>query len=285
MPLVAAYDFTNESAAGLRFAAALSRATGSPLSVVHVHPTSFRERDVATPGVADEPSEKERVVVKGVEDALRERARAACGNEVDTALLRGEPIAELLAFAKEREGTLVVGYRPRTDLHLTGPHLRRFLAEAEVPVIAVPAGERGAPKRILACTSFAHGDEKVELLAAQIAGSSGAELHLLQAVPGAVSHPNQAGDQVEDDAAGKRAAEERMASLKEAVPSLNAQLHRRSGDPNEVIARYAARAEVDLIMVGIRKRSAIERAILGSVVTRLLRDGTTPVFAVPCPRR
>ena len=52
------------------------------------------------------------------------------------------------------------------------------------------------------------------------------------------------------------------------------------GAPHEEIEKSAERSDVDLIVVGSRGRSGIERRLLGSVTDRLLRTVSVPVLVI-----
>ena len=52
------------------------------------------------------------------------------------------------------------------------------------------------------------------------------------------------------------------------------------GAPHEEIEKYAERRDVDLIVVGSRGKSGIERRLLGSVTDRLLRTVSVPVLVI-----
>lgn len=54
-----------------------------------------------------------------------------------------------------------------------------------------------------------------------------------------------------------------------------------SGDPAAEILRYARAHAIDRIVLGTHGRTGVRRAILGSVVERVLREAACPVVAVP----
>ncbi|MEJ2884935.1 universal stress protein [Actinomycetospora aeridis] len=54
-------------------------------------------------------------------------------------------------------------------------------------------------------------------------------------------------------------------------------------DGDAVLERLEADADVDLLVVGVRRRSPIGKAILGDVVQRLLLEADVPVLAVKAP--
>ena len=53
------------------------------------------------------------------------------------------------------------------------------------------------------------------------------------------------------------------------------------GLPNEEILAYAATMTADLIMVGVRKRQALEKWLIGSTTEAFLRHAKCPVYAIP----
>jgi nucleotide-binding universal stress UspA family protein len=53
------------------------------------------------------------------------------------------------------------------------------------------------------------------------------------------------------------------------------------GIPAAAILRIADEHEVDFIVVAIRKKGRLERALLGTTAERLVRDAHVPVLSVP----
>jgi nucleotide-binding universal stress UspA family protein len=53
------------------------------------------------------------------------------------------------------------------------------------------------------------------------------------------------------------------------------------GIPAEAILRIADEHEVDFIVLAIRKKGRLERALLGTTAERLVRDAHVPVLSVP----
>ena len=56
------------------------------------------------------------------------------------------------------------------------------------------------------------------------------------------------------------------------------------GDPATEIARYAADANIDLIVMGTHGRTGLERMLLGSVAEQTLRGAPCSVLVVKLPR-
>ncbi len=55
----------------------------------------------------------------------------------------------------------------------------------------------------------------------------------------------------------------------------------REGTPFQSIREYANRREIDVIAMGTKGRTGLDRALLGSVTENVLRTARTPVLAVP----
>ncbi|MBX9623302.1 MAG: universal stress protein [Gemmataceae bacterium] len=56
------------------------------------------------------------------------------------------------------------------------------------------------------------------------------------------------------------------------------------GDPAAEIARYAAQAGVDVIVIGTHGRTGVDRLMMGSVAERVMREATCSVLVVKLPR-
>jgi nucleotide-binding universal stress UspA family protein len=57
----------------------------------------------------------------------------------------------------------------------------------------------------------------------------------------------------------------------------------RNGKPYQEIINYAEEAKADLIVVDMRYKGRLERAVLGATAERLIRAATVPVLSVPVP--
>ena len=55
------------------------------------------------------------------------------------------------------------------------------------------------------------------------------------------------------------------------------------GKPAEVLADYASKNQIDLIIIATHGRSGVSRWVWGSVADRILRSSCTPVFMVRAP--
>lgn len=56
------------------------------------------------------------------------------------------------------------------------------------------------------------------------------------------------------------------------------------GDPASEIARYAADAAIDVIVIGTHGRTGVDRLVMGSVAEKVMREAPCSVLVVKLPR-
>ena len=56
------------------------------------------------------------------------------------------------------------------------------------------------------------------------------------------------------------------------------------GDPASEIARYAADASIDVIVIGTHGRTGVDRLVMGSVAERVMRKAPARSWSSSCPR-
>jgi nucleotide-binding universal stress UspA family protein len=60
-------------------------------------------------------------------------------------------------------------------------------------------------------------------------------------------------------------------------------IHVKAGDPTKVILQTVEELKPDILIMGTHSQGVIERAILGSVATKVLRRIRIPVYIIPIP--
>lgn len=125
---------------------------------------------------------------------------------------------------------------------------------------------------ILTAVDASRAAGQVVAAAAQIASLPGGELHLVHVIETPVA--NHLTSQLED-------ARETMARATAALPpSVRSTIHIAAGDPATQILQVAANIHADMIVVGTRAMSTLERFLLGSVVEPVTRRAQCPVYVV-----
>jgi nucleotide-binding universal stress UspA family protein len=82
---------------------------------------------------------------------------------------------------------------------------------------------------------------------------------------------------IERIATAQKLAEEGASRLRKLFPNWNIEVEPSAGNPAEVILQKASTWPADLIVVGTHGRSALGRAVLGSVSMKLIRESTCSV--------
>jgi nucleotide-binding universal stress UspA family protein len=87
------------------------------------------------------------------------------------------------------------------------------------------------------------------------------------------------------DAQQKLAAEDYLKKVSSKINQAGAavKIEAMSGRPAEVLADYATKNQVDLIVIATHGRSGVSRWVWGSVADRILRSACIPVLMVRAP--
>jgi type II secretory ATPase GspE/PulE/Tfp pilus assembly ATPase PilB-like protein len=130
-------------------------------------------------------------------------------------------------------------------------------------------------RKILAACDFADSDETVRRASCALAEKMGAELHLLHVL----SKKDQNGNTEETI----RYTKERLERLlsPEQVLKLSCKWAVCEGPTADQIIRYADENAVDLVVVGARDRSGINRLVKHDIAVEILKTVSCPVLVVP----
>lgn len=204
------------------------------------------------------------------------------------------PSERLVEYADGHDIDLVVmGTHGRrgVDRMLFGSVTEEVVRTASCPVFTVRADADVTPsqaiRRILVPIDFSDASESAVQHAKEIAQTYGAEIDLLHVVeppfyPSAygidsASFPTQeVVDRVEKQL-GDVAREE--------IGYEHVMVEATVGHPPSEILHYVDENEVDLVVIATHGRTGLERALLGSVTERVLRQSPAPVFVVKPTRR
>ncbi|MCC6215801.1 MAG: universal stress protein [Polyangiaceae bacterium] len=144
-------------------------------------------------------------------------------------------------------------------------------------------------RRLLVPVDYSEHAERVLAHAAELAAAVGAEVHALhvwECMPNAPASllvqtpegPRKLGDLVRETAERDMIEFLAKVTLPEGVRVTHALA---SGEPTKALLEAAARADVDLIVMGTHGRTGLKHAVLGSVAEKLVRLSPKPVLVVP----
>ncbi len=221
------------------------------------------------------------------EDYFEPAVSCLPGREVDTFTYVGDSPArvfESLAI-ESRLDLIVVGspHRGRIGRILSGSVGEALLHGAPVPVATAPRGYASDPAEALRTVAVAYdgGEESEAALgfAESIARTAGGGLEVLTVdrpanpVVGALSYTLSLPEDVEQI---------QRQALRRLDPSIPLRHRTLNGETAEALAD-ACEQGVDLLVVGSRGYGTIDRVLLGSTSTALIRKAPCPVLVVPRP--
>ncbi|MBL0173404.1 MAG: universal stress protein [Gemmatimonadaceae bacterium] len=195
----------------------------------------------------------------------------------------GSPSRTLAEEARRRDASvLVMGlgrHNPLDRLFGTETTLAT-LRESAVPVLAVGMNFPSAPKHAVVGMDFSAASLYAARMAMRLVGTDG-RITLVHVRP-RFEHPS-ADWQAWDADYGK--------TLPPLFDQIRAQLHAPDtlqietvtvrGDPAPAILAFAQQANAELIALGTQRHGFIERMVVGSVATRVMRTARCAVLAVP----
>jgi len=241
----------------------------------HTFPSMFR---VKAPLAIDEAS---RLQMLG---DVRECVRDIPGSDQwEKAAMLGWPGDIVTAAAASWKASLIaigIGRHGALDRLFGTETAVAVMKHAKVPVIAVAASDRALPRHACVAIDFT----AASLAAARVATSlmaSGGKLSLVHACAfkGIDARP---GDLVDLYRAGaKDKLDHAVAAIRRQSPELTVEGAMIDGSPEETILGFAAAERCDLIALGGHEQSLIDRVILGSVRTHVIRSARCSVLIAP----
>lgn len=212
----------------------------------------------------------------------------------------GDVHAELMAIVEETHADLVVmGTHGRSyfERMLLGSVTERMLRKLHVPVLTVshldPEKKLCAPgpvplRRIMYATDLSDASKEGLEFSIRLARGLDASLmvvHVVQSTDAAFSGMETAGffpeyaQEVHDQA--KERLSQMVALVSDGSVPISTLLE--DGVPYEAIDRLAVGHHADLIVINLKNKGLLERALLGTTAERVIRTATVPVLSLPLP--
>ena len=217
---------------------------------------------------------------------VRAAIGAATGRMVDwpVQITLGTPASAIAKEARRIGAALViVGLRRhgRLERAVADETALNVMRNAPCPVLGVVPEMRALPVRVLAAVDFSESSLSAARTARAVVGD--AATLVLAYVPPLTPFMQDDGERVIHEL-GVQASFERTARElgEDGVRFDHVVLHHQRPRPTaEMILEYADGASIDLIAAGSARHSRIDRWMMGSVSTELVRDGSRSVLIVP----
>lgn len=264
--IICPIDFSDLSAAALRFAARLMTSTGAGLTVVHTW--RFDVPPYFTPEGAGEFVQQYRNAAGEARLALEGFARSAADVTHATYVVEeGDPATTVLDVARRTGADLVVmGTHGRSGLQrlMLGSVAERVLRWSPIPVLTVRGTEEGVGG-ILCPVNNSEASRDALRAAAHLAAAMKVELTLLH-----VEEPSGARN-IEDVCAWVSEHDRPACTIREL---------RRAGDPAQEIIREARESGAQLLVIGAEHKPFFDSTVLGSTTVRVVRHAPCAVLTV-----
>jgi nucleotide-binding universal stress UspA family protein len=294
-------DFTLHARAALKYAAALAREGGGRVVLFSVQSGTVPANLLTLPDRVFEDTDKR--WLQQLRTDVRELLSDPMfdGLEVEPVILEGEPAPMIARAVRDFDidlVTIVTHGRKGLSRALWGSTAEEIIAEAPCPVLTIRPPQRDFVEhrdshteirlnRVLLATNFRPSSNAATQVAAELAGRTGAELHLIYVIG---DYMDQMAEFFPDSGGPplsrlRQYVEERMAAF-----ALEARgrviTHIGEGRPYAEIVRLATERDVDLIVIGTSAHDSLfgGAPVLGPDIERVVRNAPCPVLCVPSGR-
>jgi nucleotide-binding universal stress UspA family protein len=292
--ILCAIDRSPSSLQAFGYAIALARWQSARLNLLEVIEEAPPPGVTRAPKSDGVPNETRTTLERDLRRVLT--ARRASDVKVEISLRKGKVVQEILAQAKtSRADLIVIGSHGREGLQrlVLGSVAERVLRLATHPVLTVRRGVRLARRSrspfetILCPTDFSAAANKAVAYAKRLAKEADARLILMTAVEWPFGDEVTSGAVAELQKSIESNASDALTRLlpRPASNGPRAQAIVAIGKASAAIVKVARARSVDLIVMGVSGRGALDVALLGSTTHHVIREGAWPVLTVRTGRR
>lgn len=282
-PILLATHGIRESDAVLRAADQLAKATGRPVNVLAVlepPPLVAGEYGFIVP-VEDLGEERRDVLL----DRVRTQLKDALSRESEwpVQLRSGDPPTTIARVAEEMNAALIVmglGHHQMLDRVFGSETALHTLRAAHTPILAVPHNYSALPKRAVAGVDFS-GAGLAAMQGAVALLPSLTHLTLVHVAPRWDLQPTAYVEWRAEYERGVGPAFDRFIRELDAPTDLHVNTVIREGKTTKELLAAAEEAKADLIIVGSKGLGFLDRVLVGSTATGIIRGAHTSVFAFP----
>ena len=283
-PILVCTDGRGAAAGAVRIGAELAARLGvAAQAIAVVEPAASYVPELVLPLPADVEANRVAITTERVRDQL---AREGNGVGWQVSTERGAPANAIAAAAASRDASLVVlgiGRHSPFDRVFGTETALRVLRLTDRPVLAVTEDALALPRRAVVGVDFTAASVRAALTALDLLGDD-ATLTLVHARP----FVRGDGPVIADwEAAYTRRVEGLFARTVELLAERRADVRLESltvvGEPAEAVLAVAEQRAAHLVAVGTHGAGLVERLVLGSVATAVLRRATVPVLACRQP--
>jgi nucleotide-binding universal stress UspA family protein len=284
-PILVATDGTTSASAALKATALLADRTGANVTVLAVlEPLPLVAADY---GLLLPPSETDEARRQALSQRVREQVTETVGARPQwgVEIRDGDPAAVIARTAREGGARLIVsgiGHHDLLDRMFGGETALHTLRLSKVPVLAVAPKFVALPQRVAIAIDFS----EPSIIAARIALAllpSATMVYLVHVAPRLELQPEAYAAWMSDYAEGVEPAFERVRARLEIPAGVTVETMTLTGKPTKSLLEFAKSAHIDAIVTGSRGAGLVDRILVGSTATGLIRGANCSVLAVPAP--
>lgn len=284
-PIVVGTDGTTSANAALKATAALADRTGANVIVLAVlEPLPLVAADY---GLLLPPAETDDARRSALLQRVRDQVVEIAGQHPkwEVQVRDGDPAAVIARTARELGARMVVvgiGHHDLLDRMFGGETALHTLRLSRVPVFAVAPSFTALPQRLAIAIDFSEhsifaAQEALRLL------PTATMVYLVHVAPRLELQPEAYAAWMSDYSEGVEPAFARVRARLEIPTGVVVETMTLTGKPTRSLLEFAKSAHIDTIVTGSRGAGLVDRILVGSTATGLIRGANCSVFAVPTP--
>ena len=285
-PIVAATDGTPVGQSVLNAAALVARHTGAQVVVLSVLPGL--PLIAADYGMVIPPIDTDEARRKGLLERVRAQV-AHVGRDAEEWKIEvrdGDPPATIARTARELHARMVVlglGHHELLDRLFGGETAIHALRVSRTPILAVPPDFRELPRRVIVATDFSVSSVNAARLGLKLADTA-TMVYLVHVAPKLELQPDAFAAWMAVFGEGVTPAFDRVKADLGLPASVHVETVTLSGKSSREILEFARSTHADLIITGSRGAGLVDRILVGSTATGVLRGAQCAVLAIPVGR-
>ncbi len=282
-PILVATDGTASADAALRAAAALNRHTDAGvtvLSVLETLPLVAADYGMMIPPV-DSDQVRRRALLERVQAQVATLGMEARDWKIE--VRDGDPPSTIARVARELKSRLIVvglGHHELLDRLFGGETALHALRLSRTPVLAVPPDFRQLPRRVVVATDFSVASVRAARSALRLIDTA-TMVYLVHVAPRMELQPEAFAAWMSLFGEGLGPAFDRVKAELALPASVTVETVARNGKPSREILEFARSTQAEMIVTGSRGAGLVDRILVGSTATGLLRGAQCAVLAVP----
>jgi nucleotide-binding universal stress UspA family protein len=282
-PIVVATDGTDSADSALHAATAFARHSGAEVVVLTVLaglPLIAADYGMVIPPIDSDDDRR---------TALLERVRkqvATLGRETEEwriELRHGDPAATIARTARELKARMIIvgiGHHELLDRLFGSETALHALRLSRTPVLAVPPTFNALPRRVIVATDFSVASVNAARQAFKLIDTAGI-VYIAHVAPRLELQPEAFAAWMTMFGEGLGPAFDRVKADLGLPDSVTVETVSLSGKASREILDFAKSTHADLIVTGSRGAGLVDRILVGSTATGLLRGAQCAVLAVP----